>query len=197
MRIRALKPGFFLNERLADLSPWHRLLFAGLWTVADRDGRLEDRPRKIKAQIFPYDDVDVEPMLADLARAHFIVRYRIEDLCLIAIPSWRAHQFPRPDEKPSVLPAYEPRTERTSVEHAADSIVADSSLSSRDVDTPQQMGSGICEPRTERTSGEHAADSTVADSSLSSRDVDTPQQMGSGIWDLGYGVRERRYSSEP
>src|SRR5215831_17520559 len=37
-RTRALKPGFFQNDVLADVEPLGRLLFAGLWTLADRAG---------------------------------------------------------------------------------------------------------------------------------------------------------------
>ena len=44
MRTRLLKPGFFMNEELARLPVRARLLFAGLWCLADREGRLEDRP---------------------------------------------------------------------------------------------------------------------------------------------------------
>ena len=28
----------------------------GLWTQADREGRLEDRPMRLKASLFPYDE---------------------------------------------------------------------------------------------------------------------------------------------
>ena len=53
-RAKNIKPGFFTNEQLAECSFAARLLFVGLWTLADREGRLEDRPRRIRAQVFPY-----------------------------------------------------------------------------------------------------------------------------------------------
>ena len=59
MRARNLKPGFFQNEYLADLPMAARLLFQGLWCSADRNGRLEYQPKKLKAEILPYDEVDV------------------------------------------------------------------------------------------------------------------------------------------
>jgi hypothetical protein len=65
-RSRNLKPGFFKNELLADLSPLTRLFFQGIWCEADRRGILEDRPKRLKADILPYDDADPEQMLADL-----------------------------------------------------------------------------------------------------------------------------------
>lgn len=75
-RIRTVKPEFFLNEELAEIPMAGRLLFIGLWTLADRRGRLEDRPKRIKAELFPYDNVDVEKLLTHLSDAGFIVRYK-------------------------------------------------------------------------------------------------------------------------
>lgn len=37
-RARNIKPSFFKNEDLADLNPFDRLLFIGLWCLADREG---------------------------------------------------------------------------------------------------------------------------------------------------------------
>lgn len=112
MRIRALKPGFYKNEDLCALSGMHRLCFGGLWLCADREGRLEDRPRRLKGEIFPYDDVEMDAMLWDLAEAGFIVRYVAEGHHLIAIPNWSRHQHPRPDEGKSQYASYVPGTER-------------------------------------------------------------------------------------
>jgi hypothetical protein len=47
-RSRNIKPGFFTNDELAECHPLGRLLFAGLWTIADKEGRLDDRPKKLK-----------------------------------------------------------------------------------------------------------------------------------------------------
>ena len=81
-----------------------RLLFVGLWNLADREGRLEDRPRKVKAEVFPYDDVDVERFLADLARRSFILRYEEGDARYIQIVNFDKHQNPHPRETPSTIP---------------------------------------------------------------------------------------------
>ena len=52
-RARNIKPAFFKNETLVELPVETRLLFIGLWTLADREGRLEDRPKRIKMEIYP------------------------------------------------------------------------------------------------------------------------------------------------
>lgn len=104
-RIRSIKPGFFTNEHLAELGPWHRLCFAGLWVLADREGRLEDRPRRIKAALFPYDDIDAGALLTDLERAGFIARYDADGVSCVQIIQFHKHQRPKKDEHASVLPA--------------------------------------------------------------------------------------------
>jgi hypothetical protein len=104
-RIRSVKPEFFVHEELAGLSLAARLLFIGLWTVADREGRLEDRPRRLKAMLFPYDCVDIEQLLAELAAHRFIHRYEIDDLTYIHIPTFLKHQRPNPRERPSEAPS--------------------------------------------------------------------------------------------
>ena len=109
-RARNIKPGFFVNERLADCSMAARLLFIGLWTVADRKGRLKDIPRRIGAEIFPYEDIDCETLLAELASSGFIVRYEVEGKRYIAIVSFLRHQAPHRNEKESEIPPYIPET---------------------------------------------------------------------------------------
>lgn len=104
-RIRSLKIGFFKNEELAALSAHHRLLFEGLWLLADREGRLEDRPRRIKAELFPYESLDVDPMLTDLHNRNFITRYTADGAGYIAVAEFRKHQRPKSDEPVSVIPA--------------------------------------------------------------------------------------------
>jgi hypothetical protein len=107
LRARNLKPGFFQNECLAELPIEARLLFAGLWCMADREGRLEDRPKRIKIQIFPGDMLDVEPLLRGLAEQKLIVRYQVDGTGYIWIPCFLKHQRPHSKEAESVIPAPE------------------------------------------------------------------------------------------
>lgn len=116
MRARNLKPGFFKNEVLADIRrPWGRLLFAGLSLLADREGRLEDRPRRIQAEIFPYDpdcpDVDEMLSLLEASPERFIIRYEVNGRRYIQITNFKVHNFPHHTEKASVIPPVESRTD--------------------------------------------------------------------------------------
>lgn len=103
-RARILKPGFFKNDVLSECSFPARLLFAGLWTLADRDGCLEDRPKKIKGEIFPFDDVNCDALLNELAEKKFIVRYNVEEISYIQILTFKDHQNPHKNEPESVIP---------------------------------------------------------------------------------------------
>jgi len=106
MRARSLKPGFFKNEYLAELGPFAQLLFEGLWCLADREGKLEDRPKRIKAEIFPYYDPQpgIDTLLYQLHETGFIIRYTIEGLNLIKILNFTKHQSPHSTEKASTYP---------------------------------------------------------------------------------------------
>jgi hypothetical protein len=67
-RTRSIKPSFFKNEFLAECEPMARLLFIGLWTLADSQGRMEFRPMRIRAELFPStDDCSTIPRPAEAA----------------------------------------------------------------------------------------------------------------------------------
>lgn len=104
-RARNIKPGFFKNEYLAECSAWTRLCFAGLWTLADREGRLEDRPKRIKGELFAFDSVEVDPLLVELSRYGFIERYEVDGQGFIQINAFLKHQNPHHKEPPSVIPS--------------------------------------------------------------------------------------------
>lgn len=104
-RIRNIKPSFFLNDDLAALSPLTRLAYAGLWCLADREGRLEDRPLRIKPQVLPYDVADMDQLLDELARAKFIVRYEVAGERYIEVANFLKHQSPHAKEAASTIPA--------------------------------------------------------------------------------------------
>lgn len=103
-RARNIKPGLFSNELLVELPAFDRLAFIGLWCLADREGRLEDRVKRIKIELFPCDDYDVEEGLSRLAAAGFISRYQVSGFSVIEITNFQKHQSPHGTEKDSALP---------------------------------------------------------------------------------------------
>jgi hypothetical protein len=105
MRARNIKPGFFKNEDLAECDLSARLLFIGLWCLADREGRLEYRPRKIKAEVFPYDNVSIDKLVHQLADKKFIIIYSINGLNYIQIENFTKHQNCHIKEQMSTIQA--------------------------------------------------------------------------------------------
>lgn len=104
-RARNIKPGLYRNEHLIQCSVWARYLFPGLWTLADRRGRLEDRPLRIKIELYPMDDVDVDALLDELQDAGVLIRYGSESDRFIQIVNFEKHQKPHRNEAESVIPA--------------------------------------------------------------------------------------------
>lgn len=105
MRARNIKPALFKNELLGSADPLYTILFAGLWCMADRAGRLQDRPARIKAELFPYRDLDIETYLQWLLDAKFIDRYTTKRGSVISVREFLKHQRPHKSEPQSELPA--------------------------------------------------------------------------------------------
>jgi len=109
-RIRSLKPEFWKDEDIAALPHQTRLFYQGLWNFADKAGRLEDRADRLKVDIFPYEEADIEGMLEALAKPKkysktpFINRYETGGERFIQIIAWEQHQNPHHTERHSVIP---------------------------------------------------------------------------------------------
>ena len=122
-RARNIKPAFFTNEELVELPMSDRLLFIGLWTLADREGRLEDRPKRIKMSLFPADDINVDEALSRLQGAGFIQRYQVDGNNYMQIANFTKHQNPHHKEAPSNIPS--PVKTGASPRQAHDKVGAD------------------------------------------------------------------------
>ena len=87
-KIRGIKPEFWTDEDVVEVSIPARILFIGMWNYACDNGHLEDKPKQIKMRIFPADNIDVEPLLAELAGVGLIHR----EQGIITIPTLGKHQ---------------------------------------------------------------------------------------------------------
>lgn len=108
-RIRTIKPEFFKHEVLFDLEKETglpiRVAFAGLLTCCDREGRFKWRPRRLKADALPYDEVDFSLVLDAMFKKRLILKYRVDGDDYGCIPSWKKHQIIHNTEAKSVLPS--------------------------------------------------------------------------------------------
>lgn len=108
-RIRSIKPGFFKDSDLFDAEKAAglplRIAYAGLWTVADREGRFKWKPREIKVEVLPYDDCDMNAVLDALIKAGKVLRYKCAGEEYGFIPKFLEHQHVNKNEAPSTIPA--------------------------------------------------------------------------------------------
>lgn len=108
-RARNIKHSFFTNDELAEYNcPLGRLLFVGLWCHADYKGDLEWRPTKLKVQILPYDECDINTLAINLDKSGFISFYSDGKKVYLHIRNFEKHQNPHKNErdKGSDVPGY-------------------------------------------------------------------------------------------
>jgi hypothetical protein len=102
--IRNIKPEFFTDEDVANLGPLCRLLFIALFTMADRAGRLEHKPGQIKANSLPYDAININTLIDELATARFLIPYEVGGRRYLQIRTFGEHQRPNHREPASRIP---------------------------------------------------------------------------------------------
>ena len=107
-KIRTVKPELFRHEQLFEAEQQSgfplRLLFIGLFTVVDAEGRFRWRPRQLKLDILPYDEMNFNAALNALVDFGFVQRYEYEGEYYGYIPTWHNHQSINQREPESVLP---------------------------------------------------------------------------------------------
>ncbi len=103
LKTRMIRPEFWTDEKIVLLTPYARLLFIGLWQLADDDGRFEWAAGRIKLQLFPADDLDIGPFWAELGGSGLVTQYSVGGKDYGSIPNFLKHQKIHPD-RPSRLP---------------------------------------------------------------------------------------------
>lgn len=73
-KIRGVRPEYWTDEDIVELSIAARLLFIGMWNFACDNGHLDDKPKQLKMRILPADDCDVDELLTELAQHNRITR---------------------------------------------------------------------------------------------------------------------------
>lgn len=110
-RKRMIDPSFWEDEKLGSCDPITRLLFMGLISQADDEGRLKGHPSLLRSIIFPYDESItaeiIEIWLTKLADSEhqLIRRYEVDNQKYIFITNFKKHQTINKPQK-SKLPEY-------------------------------------------------------------------------------------------
>ena len=107
-RIRSVKPELFKHEGLFEAEITYqlplRVAFIALFGCCDREGRFHWRPKRLKIDMLPYDDVDITEVLEALRTQGFIKKYKRQGEWYGCIPSWSRHQYINQREAESDIP---------------------------------------------------------------------------------------------
>jgi hypothetical protein len=104
-RIRTIKPEFFTSEDICALSPLARLFFQACWCEADREGRMEWKPRTMKLRYFPADNCDIDAMAAEVVERGLVTPYEVAGKQYAEVTAFTKHQSVNPRESVSKIPA--------------------------------------------------------------------------------------------
>lgn len=108
-RIRSIKPEFWSDEKLSECSLSARLLFIGLISHVDDEGRMEFSPTRIRMQVFPCGKANQKQViewLEELNERSLIRGYMHESKQYLDIPGFSKHQKinrPTPSKLPKLL----------------------------------------------------------------------------------------------
>lgn len=105
-RIRTIKPEFWTDERVGECSVSARLLFLASLNFADDHGGLDRSSKQLKAQAFPYDNIDCEPLVQELLQHRLLIEYEVGGKKYLHIKGFRIHQKVEKPARPRV-PVYE------------------------------------------------------------------------------------------
>ncbi len=92
-RNRMIKPEFWVDDKIARLTPMARLLFIGTWNFADDEGRMEHNADRIKAQVFPYESsLTAHALLTELTEAGLLIPYQVDGRDYLQVKNFKKHQ---------------------------------------------------------------------------------------------------------
>lgn len=94
-RIRTVKPEIWASEQVISCSPLSRLLFIGLWNFCDDNGVHQASYIRIKAEVFPADNLDINEIkscINELINNRLIREYMVDDIAYWIVTGWKKHQ---------------------------------------------------------------------------------------------------------
>ena len=113
-RKRMIDPGIWTSEDFANLSMLARLVWVGLISNADDEGRGKANTAYLKSQLFPYDDElslkKIDSALKEIEKTMSIEFYEIEGKKYYQLTKWQKFQtinrptpsqIPKPQDEPS------------------------------------------------------------------------------------------------
>lgn len=105
-----IDPSMWINEDFGTLSVLAKLVFIGLFSNADDEGKGKASPAYIKAVLFPYNDdlriADIEKALLEISSKMSVIFYSCDENKYYTLTSWNTFQkIDKPTE--SKIPDYD------------------------------------------------------------------------------------------
>lgn len=95
---RMIDPLIWKSESMAKLTLRQRLLFIGLFSNADDQGRCRAHPALVRSNVFPYDEISADEIAADLKAIEDIESIKLytdKTIPVLQILNWWKYQHPQ------------------------------------------------------------------------------------------------------
>nr|DAL53607.1 MAG TPA_asm: replisome organizer [Bacteriophage sp.] len=108
-RKRMIDPGIWQSEDFSKLSTLAKLVFIGLFSLADDEGRGRSNPVYLKSTLFPYEEgirsADIDKTLSEISSNMSVIFYTCDGSSYYSLYNWNTWQkIDRPSE--SKIPNY-------------------------------------------------------------------------------------------
>lgn len=112
-RKRMIDPNIWQSEDFSKLSTLAKLVFIGLFSLADDEGRGRCNPIYLKSSLFPYEEdirsTDIDKTLSEISSNMSVIFYSCDGSSYYSLLSWNTFQkIDRPSE--SKIPEYDEKT---------------------------------------------------------------------------------------
>ena len=112
-RKRMIDPNIWQSEDFSKLSTLGKLVFIGLFSLADDEGRGRSNPVYLKSILFPYEEgirsADIDKTLSEISSNMSVIFYSCDGSSYYSLYNWNAWQkIDRPTE--SKIPEYDEKT---------------------------------------------------------------------------------------
>lgn len=111
-RKRMIDPNIWQSEDFSRLSTLGKLVFIGLFSLADDEGRGRCNPVYLKSTLFPYEEgirsADIDKTLSEISSNMSVILYSCDGSSYYSLYNWNTWQkIDRPSE--SKIPEYNPQ----------------------------------------------------------------------------------------
>lgn len=127
-RKRMIDPNIWESEDFSQLSLLGKILFIGMFSLADDEGRGKANPAYIRSKVFPYETekvrlADIKTALSEIGRSMSVVFYADNGASYYALSNWMKWQkidkptpsaIPAPPDKTGVSEQFDEDSSRTS-----------------------------------------------------------------------------------